>query len=133
MNLPVGIEKEVFITQPLKPALSSLFYLLKLLMRDPLFYYTHTASNFARGKDVRFSLMSGVEVSTGIHSSAEEAIKDLALRRKDLIEVCPGYIVPMGHLINCDTPTNTCALQIHLKADEHVERIYDNLAYFLPL
>lgn len=128
-----GIEEEVFVTEPDKPSLKSLYYLAGMLRKDAGFYYTHTASNFSRGKDISQGLMSGVEISTAVHSDIPSLINDLVCRRKDLVGLCEGLIVPLGHLINFYAPTNTCAFQIHVGGIKDIERAYRNLAYFLPL
>jgi gamma-glutamyl:cysteine ligase YbdK (ATP-grasp superfamily) len=128
-----GIEEEVFVTEPEKPSLKSLYYLAGMLKKDVRFYYTHTASNFARGKDVSQGLMSGVEISTTVHTDICNLMDDLRARRLDLATLCEGLIVPLGHLINYDAPTNVCSLQIHIGGITNLERAYKNLAYFLPL
>jgi hypothetical protein len=128
-----GIEEGVFVTEPDKPSLKSLYYLAGLLKKDLSFYYTHTASNFSRGKDISQGLMSGVEISTGMHTDVSSLLDDLIFRRKDLISLCEGLIVPLGHLINFCAPTNTCAFQIHVGGIQNKEKAYKNLVYFLPL
>jgi hypothetical protein len=129
-----GIEEEVFLLQGENPTLSSLYFLAKLLWKNPRFYYTHTASNFARGRDVRKVIMGGVEISTAVAES-DKVIEDLKERRKDLIEACgeDSLIVPLGSLLHLDAPSLTCALQIHISGVKDVELAYNNLAYFLPL
>ncbi len=127
-----GIEEEVFITESERPSFQSLYYLSKLLWRNPFFYYTHSASNFARGSDAKQGIMSGVEVATGLNNNVDDAINDLNERRKDLISVSEGLIVPLGHLINFDAPTNTCAFQIHIGEVDN-DSTYKKLVYFLPL
>jgi len=128
-----GIEEEIFIVEPEKPTLRSLYYLARLLWKDPRFYYFHTASNFARGRDIKQGLMSGIEISTSMHQDVDSLIEDLASRRKDLMDMCQGLIIPLGHLINYEAPTNTCALQIHIGSVEDQQRVYKNLVHFLPL
>jgi len=128
-----GIEEEVFITEPERPTLRSLLYLAKLLVRRPAFYYTHSAHNFTRGKDLKWGLMSGVEVSTGIHEEVDALIDDLAARREDLATVSSGLVVPVGHLLDCDTPTNTCAVHVHIGDVGDKRRLYHNLLHFLPV
>lgn len=127
-----GIEEEVFITEPERPTLRSLYYLAKLLARDPAFYYTHSAHNFARGKDLKQGMMSGVEISTGMHEDVDAILADLESRRADLAAVSSGLIVPVGHLLNYDTPTNTCALHVHVGGVPDKERVYRNMIHFLP-
>jgi hypothetical protein len=129
-----GIEEEVFLLQGENPTLSSLYYLAKLLWKNPRFYYTHTASNFARGRDIKKAIMGGVEISTMV-AERGEVIKDLKERREDLIEACGEecLIVPLGSLLHLDAPSLTCALQIHISGVKDMELAYKNLAYFLPL
>lgn len=128
-----GIEEEVFITEPERPTFRSFYYLARLLAKDPGYYYTHSAHNFARGQDLKQGWVSGVEISTGIHEDVDELIADFGRRRADLCSVASGLIVPMGHLINFNTSTNTCAIHVHIGgvADNH--RLYGNLIHFLPI
>ncbi|MHB9037948.1 MAG: hypothetical protein ACYC64_14920 [Armatimonadota bacterium] len=128
-----GIEEEVFITEPERPTLDSFYYLAKLLAKDPRFYYTHSAHNFARGKDLKQGWVSGVEISTGVHEDVEAVGQDLEKRRSELASVVTGLIVPMGHLINYDAPTNTCALHIHIGGIKDKVRLYGNLIHFLSI
>ena len=128
-----GLEEEIFVTEPDKPTLQSLYYLARLLWRSPSNYYTHTACNFTRGKDVWRGLMSGIEISTRAWTKPEEVIADLAHRRRDLSEVCSGLIVPVGHLFDELAPTNTCGMHIHLSGFTDIDLAYHKLVYFLPL
>lgn len=128
-----GLEEEVFVCEPERPSLKSLYYLARLLWRDPRANYTGTASNFARGDDLRQGLMSGVEISTGTHTTAHSLMEDLVRRRAELAAVCEGLIVPLGHLIDYRTPTNVCALQLHIGDVSDQRRTYANLAHFLPI
>jgi len=128
-----GIEEEVFITEPERPTLRSLYYLAKLLARNPLFYYTHSAHNFTRGKDLKQGLMSGVEISTAIYEDPDAVVDDLARRRADLYAVSSGLIVPVGHLLDIDTPTNTSAIHVHISGIADKRRVYGNLIHFLPV
>lgn len=77
--------------------------------------------------------MSGVEVSTNVHEDIEELIKDLQKRRADVSAVSSGLIVPVGHLLDVDTPTNTCAIHIHIGGVDYKQRLYNNLLHFLPI
>ena len=131
--LTLGIEEEVFVTEPERPTVRSLYFLAKLLAKDPGFYYVHSASNFSRGPDLKQGLMSGVELSTGIHTDVDSLIEDLNTRRMDLASVATGLIVPMGHLLNFDTPTNTCSIQVHFGGDYDRKRAYNNIVHFLPI
>ncbi len=128
----LGLEEEVFITEPERPSLRSLYYLARLLAKDPKYYYVHSASNFARFRDIRYGLMSGVEISTGVHSDADGLIEDLSQRRRDLSSVATGLVVAAGHLLEQDTPSNVCGLQIHI-GPRNKERTYRNIVHFLPL
>lgn len=128
-----GLEEEVFITEPEGPTLRSLYYLARLLKKNPGFYYFHSASNFARGRDVREGLMSGVEISTGHHASLDDLMADLSQRRRDLGGVCSGLIVPLGHLINYESPTRACAFQVHVGGLKDKEAAYARLTHFLPI
>ena len=128
-----GIEEEVFIVEPTKPSLSSLYYLSKLVWGRPQKYFFHTDSNFARSKDIWQGLMSGVEISTFPHSDTDSLIADLKQRREELIEVVDGLIVPLGHLLDFAAPTNTCALQFHIGNMREPRVTYENIVFFLPL
>ena len=128
-----GIEEEVFITEPERPTVRSLYYLARLLARNPGFYYTHSAHNFTRGKDLKEGLMSGVEISTAIYDDADAVVDDLARRRADLASVTSGLITPVGHLLDMDTPTNTCAIHVHISGVPDKRRVYGNLIHFLPV
>ncbi len=128
-----GIEEEVFITEPERPTVRSLYYMAKLLARNPAFYYTHSAHNFTRGKDLKEGLMSGVEISTAIYEDPDAVVDDLARRRADLAAVTSGLIVPVGHLLDIDTPTNTSAIHVHISGIENKRRVYGNLIHFLPI
>lgn len=75
----MGLEEEVFITEPTLPSLGALWHLARLLWSNPSYYYAHSASNFARGRDLRQSIMSGVEISTGIHSGPDDLVKEASL------------------------------------------------------
>ncbi len=123
----------MFICEPERPTMRSLYYLAKLLAKRPRFYYTHSAHNFARGKDLRQGWMSGVEVSTGVHEHVDALVNDLAERRADLASVTDGLIVPVGHLFDRDTPTNTCAIHVHVSGVDDSRRVYGNLIHFLPV
>lgn len=128
-----GIEEEVFVTEPERPTLRSFYYLARLLAKNPRFYYTHSAHNLARGSDVRQGLMGGVEISAATNQDVEALADDLARRRADLCSVTSGLIVPVGHLFTYQTPTNTCAIHVHISGVEDRRRLYGNLVHFLPV
>lgn len=129
-----GLEEEVFITEPLRPSLCSLFYLSRLLWRSPGQYYVHSAHNFARGADVKYGLMSGVEISTGIHSDVAGLISEWKTRRAELANAAQNsLVVAMGHLLQHPTPSNVCGLQMHIGGLDDFDKAYQNLIRYLPL
>lgn len=131
----MGLEEELFITEPTRPHLSSLYYMSRLLLRNPRHYYRYSATNFARGVDARECLMSTVEIATTPQPTPDALLLELRQRRLELASaVDSAYLVPVGHLFDVESPTNTGGLHIHLAVpDGQRERIYANLAYFLPL
>ena len=133
-HVTLGIEEEVFVCEPEVPNLGSLSYLARLMWSDPRRHYARTASNFARGADLPQGLMSCVEISTGVHDDPEELVDDLATRRGELGRAIGsrGLVVPLGHLLQNDAPTNVAALQFHVGTPDR-ERAYRNLGYALPL
>ncbi len=133
MNPTFGLEEEVFIVEPTKPSVQSLYYLSKLVWQQPKKYLRHTDSNFSRRKDILQGLMSGVEISTLVHSNTSALIEDLRQRRQELRAVAEGLIVAVGHLLDFEAPTNTCALQFHVGNLSNPEKTYANLIHFLPL
>lgn len=129
-----GIEEEIYITEPEKPSLRSLYYMCKLLWSDPAFWYSHSDSNFARGKDARVSLMGPVEISTPRARGSAKATAELAAVRQALCRVVDrGLLVPIGELAYVDAPTLTSGLHVHISGAPDVDRAYDNIAHFLPL
>lgn len=136
MSTPVtlGLEEEVFVCEPESPSLASLSYLARLTWSDPRRHYARTASNFARGADLPQGLMSCVEISTTVHDDPDELVDDIAARRVELGRAIGsrGLVVPLGHLIQNDAPTNVAALQFHVGTPDR-ERAYRNLGYALPL
>jgi gamma-glutamyl:cysteine ligase YbdK (ATP-grasp superfamily) len=131
----LGLEEEVFITAPTRPTLDALYALAKLLGRNPRYYYKHTASNFARGRDARQCLMSSVEIATHPHADIDALLEELRIHRAALADAAgDAYIVPVGHLFDLDAPTNTAGLHIHVGVSaERRQTVYANLAHFLPL
>jgi len=130
-----GLEEELFITEPTRPHLSSLYYMSRLLIRNPRHYYRYSATNFSRGTDARECLMSTVEIATTPQPTPDALLGELRQRRQELANaVGDAYIVPVGHLFDIESPTNTGGLHIHLSVpDARRERVYANLAHFLPL
>jgi gamma-glutamyl:cysteine ligase YbdK (ATP-grasp superfamily) len=133
-HVTLGLEEEVFVCEPEAPSLASLSYLARLMWSDPKRHYARTASNFARGDDLPQGLMSCVEISTGVHDDPDELVDDIATRRGELAAAVGdrGLIVPLGHLLQNDAPTNVAALQFHVGSPDR-DRAYRNLAYALPL
>jgi hypothetical protein len=133
-RVTLGLEEEVFVCEPEVPNLGSLSYLARLTWSDPRRHYARTASNFARGADLPQGLMSCVEISTVVHDDPDELVDDLAARRSELAKAIGrrGLVVPLGHLLQNDAPTNVAALQFHVGSPDR-ERAYRNLGYALPL
>jgi hypothetical protein len=133
-SVTLGLEEEVFVCEPEAPNLDSLSYLARLTWSDPRRHFARTASNFARGADLREGLMSCVEISTGVHDDPDALLQDLLARRAELAAVIGtrGLVLPLGHLLQNESPTNVAALQFHVGAADR-ERVYRNLGYALPL
>jgi len=132
-NITLGLEEEVFVVEPTLPTTRSLYYLSKLLWKNPRRNMKLTASNFARGKDLQYGLMSGIEVATDVCHSTLHLLSELQGLRGQVSKVCEGRIAPIGHLLQIDAPSNVCALQIHIGGLSDIVKTYDNIAYFLPL
>ncbi|HEY5517186.1 MAG TPA: hypothetical protein VIL15_02850 [Coriobacteriia bacterium] len=133
-RVTLGLEEEVFVCEPDRPNLGSLSYLARLTWSDPRRHYARTASNFARGDDLPQGLMSCVEISTGVHDDPDSLVDDIAQRRGELVRAVGGHglLVPLGHLLQNDAPSNVAALQFHVGTPDR-ERAYRNLGYALPL
>ncbi|NPV71831.1 MAG: hypothetical protein HPY55_14545 [Firmicutes bacterium] len=130
----LGIEEEIFVTHPERTSLESLYYLAKLLWKNPRYYYSHSDSNFARGNDVKQGIMGGVELSTGCHSDVATLVDDLAARRAEFSATCSdALLVPVGHLIDLSAPTLTCGMHIHIGNLPDSKRAYAALVHYLPL
>lgn len=134
-EVTLGLEEEIFITEPMRPSLSALYVMARLLWSNPRYYYTHSATNFARGKEIRECLMSSVEIATRPHTTIDALLADLQARRADLVRAAgDAYLVPVGHLFDLESPTNTGGLHVHIGvAPERRWVVYNNLAYFLPV
>jgi hypothetical protein len=128
-----GIEEEVFITEPERPTMRSLYYLARLFWKNPRFYYIHSASNLDPDRKFRRGWAGGLEINTITSCDVEALCDDLERRRADLASVCSGLMVPVGHLLDYDAPHNTCALHVHIGGDIDRNRLYRNLLHFLPV
>jgi hypothetical protein len=128
-----GIEEEVFVTEPSLPSLRSLYYLARLLWKDPYCNYFYTHSNLAHFPDVKTGLMVGVEITTRPCETTEDLLSELRSCRKEFSAVCDGLIVPMGCLINLGARSKTSGLHIHIGEAKNKNVVYENIAYFLPL
>ncbi|MCD5401546.1 hypothetical protein LR013_02990, partial [candidate division NPL-UPA2 bacterium] len=128
-----GIEEEVFVVEPVRPSLKSLYYLSQLLWRRPGFNYFHTAPNLAHFPDIKTGIMAGIELATGIRPDIRSLQQELIQRRQELASVCQGLILPLGHLLDHKSSSRTCALHIHIGNPPHRGKAYLNLAHFLPL
>jgi gamma-glutamyl:cysteine ligase YbdK (ATP-grasp superfamily) len=135
-RVTLGLEEEVFVLERgrLTPTLQSLDTMRRLLWSNPRRYMVRSASNFARGEDQKQCFMSSVEVSTGVHGSADALVQDLVGLRTEFARAAKGaLVVPVGSLFTLEAPTNTAGLHIHVGCPStERSRIYDNLAYFLP-
>lgn len=133
----LGLEEEVFAIEKDRntPSFQSFDYLRKVWYFDPRDGIGRTASNLAKGSDRRSCVMGSIEVSTSKCSSPQSLIEDLVRRRKRLAKsALHALVVPIGALPDCPTPSNTASSHIHIGVPkEERERVYDNLAYFLPL
>ncbi|MCS7272967.1 MAG: glutamate-cysteine ligase family protein [Fimbriimonadales bacterium] len=134
-GVTIGLEEEIFITEPTRPSLGALYVMARLLWSNPRYYYTYSATNFARGKEIRECLMSSVEIATRPHATVDALLADLQARRADLARAArDAYLVPVGHLFDLESPTNTGGLHVHIGvAPERRLVVYNNLAYFLPV
>ena len=129
-----GIEEEVYLVQRGKPSLESFYCLASLLWKKGFFNYAHTAINLSHASDIKTGIMGGIEVSTEVCGDADSAVEALSRRRKELSEAASsGLIIPMGSLADIDAPTKTCGMHIHIGGLDSVERVYYNIAHFLPL
>lgn len=128
-----GMEEEVFITEPERPTMRSLYYLAKLFWKNPRFYYIHSASNLDPERKFRRGWAGGLEINTITSPDVEALCDDLERRRADLASVSSGLMVPLGHLLDYDAPHNTCALHVHIGGDINRDRLYNNLLHFLPV
>jgi hypothetical protein len=129
-----GIEEEVYLVQRGKPSLESFYCLASLLWKKGFFNYSHTAVNLSHASDIKTGIMGGIEVSTEICAGAVEAVEALKRRRKELSGAADsGLIVPMGSLADIEAPTKTCGMHIHIGGVRDADRVYTNIARFLPL
>ncbi len=133
-SVQYGIEEEVYLVQRGKPSLESFYCLASLLWKKGFFNYCHTAANLAHASDIRTGVMGAIEVSTEVCGGIYQALEALKRRRGDLAGCAgSGLIVPMGSLADAGAPTKTCGMHVHIGGDVSIDRVYFNLAYFLPL
>jgi gamma-glutamyl:cysteine ligase YbdK (ATP-grasp superfamily) len=132
-----GVEEEVFLLEEgrLTPTLQSLDVLRRLYWTNPSKYARYTASNFAKGHDRKQCFMGSVEIATGVHADTDSLIKDLIMRRTAFAHAArDAMIVPVGSLFTLSSPTNTASTHIHIGVPiTERNRIYENIAYFLPV
>lgn len=133
----LGLEEEVFVLESgrLLPTLQSLDVLRRLFWKAPRVYMTASASNFAKAEDRKECFMGSIEVTSGKHSDPELLVADILAKRRDLYRAANGaLILPTGALFTTKSPSNTASSHIHVGVPvTHRERVYQNLAYFLPL
>ncbi len=137
MQITLGVEEEVFVLEKgrLTPTLQSLDYMRRLLWKNPKRYATCSASNFSRGPDAKQCRMSSVEITTGIHTSVSSLMDDLKKRREEFGKATEGaMVVPVGSLFTLSSPSNTSGLHVHVGVPtKHRQRVFDNIAYFMPV
>ena len=105
-----------------------------LLWQDPGRNWAATATNFRRGAAARREPMSSVEISTGVELSAATLFTAALSRRAALARAFPaGQLIALGALPGSDR-YHTAGLHVHVGVPESErERVYGNLAYFLPV
>ncbi len=129
-----GIEEEVYLVQRGKPSLESFYCLASLLWKKGFFNYAHTAVNLSHASDIKTGIMGGIEVSTEICGDALSAVEALLKRREALSEASSsGLIIPLGSLADIEAPTKTCGMHIHVGGLYSIDKVYTNIARFLPL
>ncbi|GEM49806.1 hypothetical protein [Deinococcus cellulosilyticus] len=132
--LTLGLEEEFFVLYQGRPHMIGLTHLARLLRKDPHHYFTHSASNFTRGEGAKQGLMSALEVSTPVCTSAENVLHSLRLLRSQVASVIPTGLIAATGMFQRDDINNTAGLHIHLGVPvQDRERIYQNVAYFLPV
>ncbi|WP_420595321.1 glutamate-cysteine ligase family protein [Deinococcus sp.] len=137
--LSYGLEEEVFVLyqgagHSPQTSLGSLWPLGGLLWQDPLRNWAATATNFRRGEAARQEVMSSVEVSTRVEFSAATLFAAALSRRQELSRTFPsGQLIALGALPGSDR-YHTAGLHIHVGVPSgERQRVYGNLAYFLPV
>lgn len=129
----LGIEEEVFVVDDGVINLDGLFTLACLLAKNPFYYYSHTASNLARGSDLKNSLLASVEISTSPHARIDDLIEELEKLRAEFSKVCPGTIVACGMLLHLKrSPSIVSALQFHISGIKDRLVAYETFLYFTP-
>lgn len=136
-KITLGLEEEVFVLEQgrLTPTLQSLDYLRRLYWSNPKRYRRHSASNFAKGKDREECFMGSIEISTAVHADPYSLIDDLVQRRTEFARATNGgLVVPVGSLFTLNSPSNTASSHVHVGVSkQRRERVYENLAYFVPV
>ena len=129
-----GLEEEVFVLYQGRTSAGSLWNMGELLWQDPRRNWAATATNFRRGPAARRELMSSVEVSTRVEFSAAILLSAVLSRRRELSRTfSSGQLIALGALPGADR-YHTAGLHIHIGVpDAERERVYGNLAYFLPV
>ncbi|AZI42781.1 hypothetical protein EHF33_08500 [Deinococcus psychrotolerans] len=129
-----GLEEEVFVLYGGRTSLGSLWDMGGLLWQDPGRNWAATATNFRRGEAARREVMSSVEVSTRVEFSAATLFAATLSRRRELARVfSSGQLIALGALPGSDR-YHTAGLHIHVGVpDAERQRVYGNLAYFLPV
>lgn len=134
LPLTFGLEEELFVLYQGRSSLGSLWPMGQLLWQDPKRNWAATATNFRRGKVALRETMSSVEVSTPVEGSAATLFAATLSRRAELSRLfTTGQLVALGALPTSDR-YHTCGLHIHIGTPaQERDRVYGNLAYFLPV
>lgn len=128
-----GIEEEVFLLEGDKPAGDALYPLYRLVRKNPGFFFFHTASNAARGRDLKHGKIASIEISTSTNSSYREALFELALLRQQLAENCNLSIIATGMLPHLSSAESiVTGLHVHVSGFKDAERAIETAYYFAP-
>lgn len=134
MTLTLGLEEEFFVLYQGQPHMIGLTHLARLMRKDPGFYFTHSASNFTRGAGAKQGLMGALEVSTPVCTSPESLLHSLRQLRAQVSSVIPEGLIAATGMFQRDDINNTAGLHIHLGViGKDRDRVYQNVAYFLPV
>lgn len=128
-----GVEEEVFLLDGDRPADDALYPLYRLVKKNPGFYFFHTSSNTARGKDLRYGRVASIEISTSINASYRASLFELALHRQELAKNCDLRIIATGMLPHLSRAGSiVTGLHVHVSGFEDQQRVLNAAYYFAP-